>query len=127
MTLEEIIKTEKQILEDGNTIENNIIQGCDITVIGHFGNLVSLNVWADNCCLLSNYNNTNNLGWIIKALVELYGLTDEDGYVMSKFKNIPCRIIVEGKNGGLGGKVIGFGHFMKDKFVYKNDLVKITE
>jgi len=126
MKFEDIIKTEKEIIADGNSIENNIIVGSDISCIGHFGNVVCLDIWTNNCSLFSGYNNTDNIGWQIKALVELFDLTDEDGFLLSKFKNIPCRIITEG-SGGWGSKVIGFGHFMKDKFVYKEDFAKITE
>jgi len=126
MKFEDIIKTEEEIIADGNSIENNIIVGSDIRCIGHFGNVVSLDIWTNNCSLFHAYNNTNNIGWQIKALVELFDLTDEDGFLLSKFKNIPCRIITEG-SGGWGSKVIGFGHFMKDKFVYKEDFARITE
>ncbi len=126
MKFEDIIKTEKEIIADGNSIENNIIIGSDINCIGHFGNVVSLNIWTYNCSLFHAYNNTNNIGWQIKALVELFDLTEEDGFLFSKFKNIPCRIITE-DSGGWGSKVIGFGHFMKDKFVYADDFAKITE
>ena len=127
MKFEDIIKTEKEIIADGNSIENNIIVGSDICCIGHFGNVVSLSIWTNNCSLFQVHNNTDNIGWQIKALVELFDLTEEDGFLLSKFKNIPCRIIIEGSNSWCGGKVIGFGHFMKDKFVYKEDFAKITE
>jgi hypothetical protein len=121
---EDIIKTIKQIIADGNSIENNIIIGSDIRCIGHFGNTVSLDIWATNCSLFHAYNNTDNIGWQIKALVELFDLTDEDGFLFSKFRNIPCRIITSGR---FGSKVIGFGHFMKDKFIYTDDFAKITD
>ena len=126
MKFKDIIKTEKEIIADGNSIENNIIVGSDICCIGHFGNVVSLDIWTNNCSLFHDYNNTNNIGWQIKALVELFDLTEEDGFFLSKFKNIPCRIITKG-SGGWGSEVIGFGHFMKDKFVYSKDFAKIDE
>lgn len=126
MRLKDIIQTEKQIIADGNSIENNIITGADIICIGHFGNIVSLNIWINNCCLYSHHYNTDNIGWQIKALVELFDLTEEDGFKLTDFKHIPCRIITEG-SGGWGSRIIGFGHFMKDKFVYKEDFAKIDE
>lgn len=125
MKLKDIIQTEKQVIADGNSIKNNIITSSDISCIGHFGNMVSLDIWGSNCAIFHGYNNTDNIGWQIKALVELFDLTEEDGFLLSKFKNIPCRIITEGSGGW--GRVIGFGHFMKDKFVYKEDFAKITE
>lgn len=123
MKLDDIIKKESDILADDHKIENEMIRGADIAVIGHFGNLVSLNVWTGCCCLLHDYNNTRNLGLILKAFVELFDLTDEDGYCFSKIKDIPCRIISD----GWGSKVLGFGHFMKDRFVYTEDFIRITE
>ena len=123
MKLDDIIKKESDILANDHKIENEMIRGADIAVIGHFGNLVSLNVWTGCCCLLHNYNNTQNLGLILKAFVELFDLTDEDGYCFSKIKDIPCRIISD----GWGSKVLGFGHFMKDRFVYTEDFIRITE
>ena len=123
MKLDDIIKKESDILADNHKIENEMIRGADIAVIGHFGNLVSLNVWTGCCCLLHDYNNTRNRGLILKAFVELFDLTDEDGYCFSKIKDIPCRIISD----GWGSKVLGFGHFMKDRFVYTEDFIRITE
>ena len=123
MKLSDILCTREQVLKNRWTIDNDMIKGADIAVVGHFGNAVSLNVWTTCCCLFHNHDNTQNLGILIKALVELFDLTDEDGYSFSKIKDIPCRII----SGGFGTKVIGFGHFMKDKFVYTDDLQKLTE
>ena len=125
MRLKDIIKTKEQIIADGNSIENNIIVNCDIVCCGHFGNSVSLNIQTDNCGLFGGYNNTSNIGWQIKALVELFDLTEEDGFRLTNFKNLPCRIITEGS--GRWGRVIGFGHFMQDKFVYSDDFAKINE
>ena len=123
MKLSDIIRTRDQVEADGYQLENEMIHGADISVIGHFGNAVSLNVWTGCCCLIHDCNLTQNLGIVIKALVELFDLTDEDGYNFSKFKEIPCRII----SSGSGTKVVGFGHFMKDKFVYTDDLKLLTE
>ena len=123
MKLNDVLVTKSKIEKDGHDIDNEMIRGADISVIGHFGNLVTLNVWTGCCCLIHDRNNTANLGFLIKALVELFELTDEDGFAFDKMKDIPCRIVSD----GLGSKVIGFGHFMKDRFVYTKDFVKITE
>ena len=123
MKLSEIIKTKSEIEADGHEIDNNIIRGVNISVLGHFGNAVSLNVYTDNCCLIHDYNNTDNIGFLIRALVELFDLTEEDGFDFCKIKDVPCRIISD----GWGSKVLGFGHFMKDRFVYRDDFVKITD
>ena len=121
MKLADIVHSKEYVLNNEDAIENDMIMGNDIKIIGHFGNIVSLIIWTSSVCIISGYNNTGNLGLIIKAIVELLGVDDEDGYCFSKLKNVPCRIIVR------DNKCVGFGHFMKDKFVYVNDLAKITE
>lgn len=123
MKLDEIIKTKREILDGGYDIENNIIGGCNVVVTGHFGNVVSLNLWCMGVSPFSGYNNTDNIGFLIKSLIEFFELTDEDGFNLSEdFRNIPCRIILEKRN-----RCVGFGHFMKDKFVFSKDFAKIME
>ena len=126
MKLEDIIKTKEQIKEMGHSIENNMIEYVDINTIAHFGNVTCFEIVCSNICAMSSYNNLRSLGFIIKAFIELLDLSEEDGLRLSKIKNIPCRLIFEGQ-GGWGSKCIGFGHFMKDKFVFVDDFAKINE
>ena len=122
MKLKDITYTCNDVVRTGYTIENNIIVGCSIRVIGHFGNIVSLNVYCKNVCIYSGYNNTENLGIIIKAFIELFELESDDGYDLKNFHDIPCRVIFENRN-----KAVGFGHFMNDKFVLVDDFAKLSE
>ena len=126
MKLKDIIKTEKEIKETGHTIENNIIEEVNINTIAHFGNTTCFEILCSNVCAMGYYNNTRNLGYMIRAFIELFDLSEEDGIRLSEIKNIPCRIICEGQ-GGWGSRCIGFGHFMKDKFVLTDDFAKIDE
>jgi len=126
MKLNDIIKTQKDIIADGNSIENNIIETVDINVIAHFGNCPCFEITGFNVGCFAGYNNTQNLGFLIRAFYNLFGLSEEDGLRLNEVKKIPCRLIFEG-DGGWGSKCIGFGHFMKDKFVYSNDFAKIDE
>ena len=126
MKFEDIIKTKEQIKEMGHSIENNMIEYVDVNTIAHFGNVTCFEVVCSNICAMSSYNNLRSLGFIIKAFIELLDLSEEDGLRLSKIKNIPCRLIFEGQ-GGWGSKCIGFGHFMKDKFVFVDDFAKINE
>ena len=126
MKLQDIIKTEKQIKEIGHSIENNIIEKVDINTIAHFGNVTCFEILCSNVCAMSGYNNIKNLGYIIKAFIELFDLSREDGLRLTEIKNIPCRLIFEG-SGGWGSRCIGFGHFMKDKFVLTEDFAKVNE
>ena len=124
MKLKEIIKTRKQIEEMGYRIENNIIENVDINTIAHFGNVVCFEIMCENVCPMSSYNNISNLGYILRAFIELFDLSEEDGLRLTKIKSLPCRIVLEG---GWGSKCVGFGHFMKDKFVLTEEFAKINE
>lgn len=124
MELKDIIKTKKQIEESGYKIENNFIEKVDINTIAHFGNLNCFEIMCTNVCPMSGYNNIQNLGYIIKAFIEFFEISREDGLRLREIKNIPCRLIFEG---GWGSRCVGFGHFMKDKFVLVEDFVHINE
>ena len=124
MELKDIIKTKEELESKGYGIENNVIKYVDVNVVAHFGNAICFEIYCDNIVPLSGYYNTNNLGYMIKAFVELLGADREDGVRLSELKNIPCRLVFENKN-PWGNKAIGIGHFMKDKFVLFDDFVKI--
>lgn len=128
MVLQDIIKTKSEILEMGHGIDNNIITNIDVNVIAHFGNCTCFEIACTNVVPMCTYNNIKNLGYMIQAFVELFDLSEEDGIRISEIKNIPCRLIFENaKNDDCfwGCKCIGFGHFMKDKFVLTKDFVKV--
>ena len=123
MKLSDVMITKAEIEEDGHQIDNEMIRGVGINVIAHFNNAVSLNVYTGSCCIIHDTNNTGNLGVIIKAFIELFELDEEDGIDFCKLKDLPVRIISDGPF----SRVIGFGHFMKDRFVYTEDFLRITE
>ena len=124
MNLKNIIKTEKEIREMGYEIENNIIEKVDINTIAHFGNVTCLEIGCTNVYPMSTYNNIGNLGYVLRAFIELFDLSEEDGLLLTKIKSIPCRLVFEGD---WGSKCIGFGHFMKNKFVLTEEFAKIDE
>ena len=126
MKLEDVVKTEQEIKDMGHSIENNIITAVEVNVVAHVGNVTCFEISCENVWPMSSYNNLRNLGYIIKAFIELFDLSEEDGIRLSEIKNVPCRLIFEG-SGGWGSKCIGFGHFMKDKFVLTKDFVKVDE
>ena len=123
MELKDIIKTKKEIEEMGYKIENNFIENVDINTIAHFGNLTCFEIMCTNVCPMSGYNNIGNLGYIIRAFFEVIGLSEEDGMRLSEIKNVPCRLIFEG---GWGSRCVGFGNFMKDKFVLTSEFAQIN-
>lgn len=127
INLESIIKTKTEIEALGHGVENNILEYIDINTIAHFGNVTCLELVCSNVCPMSTYNNTGNLGYLIRALIELLGISQEDGLRLSDIKNIPCRLVFECAGHTWGSKCIGIGHFMKNKFVLIEDLVKIND
>lgn len=126
MKLKDIILTKEQIESMGYCIENNIIESVDVNTIAHFGNCTCLEIACSNVWPMSGYNNTRDLGYLIKAFIELFGISNEDGLRLTDIKNIPCRLVFNGRN-SLGSRCIGFGHFMKDKFVLTEEFAKVNE
>lgn len=126
MKLQDVLKTKKEVEADGYTIVNNIIETVDVRVIGHFGNITCLSIFCKDIVPVCNLNNLQNLGFLIRSLFDLLDMTDEDGRYLSDAKDIPCRLIFT-RGAEWGSKCVGFGNFMKDKFVYTGDFVKINE
>lgn len=125
----DIIKTkkdlEKQLGKIG--IENNIMHDFDISVTGHFGNSVSFTLMCDNICPPAMYNNKGNIGYIIAFLVDFFDKEDDNTISVKKsLKEIPIRLVFDDDN-GWGGKCIGLGHFMKDRFILFENLCKISK
>lgn len=112
-------KTEAEIFEH-HTIRNDIIRQIDIEIIGHLDNLCQLVIVGSNRVLMSGYNNTHALGYILQNLIEFFDLQDENGVFLSSIKNVPCRVILN-----FQGYIVGFGHFMKDRFVMIHDIIKV--
>lgn len=117
--LKEIIKSKQDIENLGYSIENNILKEIDVNVIAHFGNTTCLELFCRDVSIMRTYNNLSNLGYLIKALVEFLEIEEEDGKRISSIKNIPIRIIINNST------CVGFGHFMKNKFVLTDDFAKI--
>ncbi len=126
MKFDEIIKTEQELKSSGYSVENNIIKSIDVDIIAHFGNCTCFEIICTDRHLMGVYNNTKSLGFLIRAFVELFDLSREDGIKLTSIKNVPCRLVFDGEP-SWGAKCIGFGHFMKDKFVLIEDFVKINE
>lgn len=121
-TYEDIVKRKSDL--GSMQIENNMIDSIEINVVGHFGNISTLEMFFTNCCLFSQYNLGGYLGDVLKVIVEVLDLTDDNGIRISKIKNVPVRIVSES---GWGSKVIGFGHFMKDRFVLVEDVIGLAK
>ncbi len=112
--------TKRELEAEGYVVENNVLKEVNINIIAHFGNVSCLELVCENVVPMSGYNNTQNLGFLLKNFVELLGIEQEDGIRLSAMKNIPIRLVFESP-GGVGSKCIGFGNFMKDKFVLTSE------
>lgn len=118
-----LLKTEAEVRErlgDGYHIENNVIKKIDVSIVPHFGNVISLDMLCENVCPYPLYNNTGNIGYIIRALVALLdlGLRD-DGAALSEIRNVPIRIVFDGKE---FGRAVAIGHYIEDRFVFIDEL-----
>lgn len=117
------MKTQSQLELEGYYIENNMVTSIDLNVIAHFGNITCLEMFFTNCVLFSDCNIGGLLPDVLKAIVEVLEIENEDGLRISEIKNIPCRIVTTSEG---FGKVVGFGHFMKQKFVLADDLIEMA-
>ena len=98
-------------------VQNEMIENIDLNFIAHYG-VVSLRVELKSWTLFKEYNLTLHCGCIMKFLTELLEIQKEDGLLLSEIKNVPCRIIVKDR------EVIAIGHWMKDKFVNIEELIR---
>ena len=121
-----IIKTETDLKKELGKccVENNIIKNIDIVVTGHFGNSVSVQMLCDNICPLGLYNSTGNIGFILRALIEIFDKEDDNSVSIKALQGTPIRLVFNGDN-SWGEKAVAIGHFMKDRFVMIDDLMKI--
>ena len=126
-TVKDITYTLNDIKSVGYGVENNIIKEIDINIIAHFGNIPCLTIMCEDICPYGAYNDIARLGYLLKAFVEFFGVDREDGVMLSKIKNIPCRLVFTG-NGEthFGEKAVGIGHYMKDKFIFFKDLQELV-
>lgn len=104
-------------LPSGCEVQNEMIENIDLNFIAHYG-VVSLCVNMSNRILFSEYNLTLHCGCIMKFLTELLEIQKEDGLLLSEIEDVPCRIIVKDR------EVIAIGHWMKDKFVNIEELIR---
>ena len=120
-TYKDIVKKQSELKD--LCIENNILKGIDVNVVGHFGNITTLEMQFTNCCLFSGYNLGSLLPFVLKVIVESLELSKDNGIRLSDIKEIPIRIVSNSPY----GRVIGFGHFMKDRFLLVEDIIKLAK
>lgn len=122
-TYKDIIKSKTELKNNGYIIENAMLEYMDIDIIGHFGNVTTFNMVTNCCCIFSDYNMGAILSEVIKCVIEVLNLSEEDGLHLFKVKNIPIQIVSK----GWGSKVEGFGYFIGDRFVMVNDVIALAK
>lgn len=124
-----MLKTEKQLREQFDNriyIENNIINKIDILVTGHFGNTVSLDMQCENISPIPLWNSTHNIGYIIRNLIKIFDKEDDRSVNIKELEGTPIRIVINSDN-KFSGKCVAIGHFMKDRFILIDDLMKVNQ
>ena len=122
-TYKDILKTKNELTDDGYVIENAMLEYMDIDIIGHFGNITTFNMITNCCCIFSNYNMGAILSEVIRCVIEVLNLSEEDGLHLSKIKSVPIQIVSK----GWGSKVEVFGYFIGDRFVMVNDVIALAK
>lgn len=124
----QIIKTEADLKKELGEccIENNVIKKIDVVVTGHFGNAVSAEMICENICPLGLYNSTGNIGYILRALIDIFDKENDNSVSIKALEGTPIRLVFNSAN-SWGSKAVAIGHFMKDRFVMIDDLMKIKE
>ena len=61
-------------------------------------------------------NISSDVGYVMRAFIKLFDLSKEDGVDLSEIKDVPCRLVF------YKGRCVGLGHFMKDRFMFTEDL-----
>lgn len=115
----DIAKRQRDLSEE-YTVENDYLESLEIKIIGHFNNATTLAMWFTRCCLFDGHNLGGGISEVIRVIVESLDLTEEDGLLMSDVKRVPVRIVIN------GGRVVGFGHFMKDRFLLAEDVFSLA-
>lgn len=122
-TYKDIIKSKTELENNGYTVENAMLEYMDIDIIGHFHNAITFSMVTNCCCIFSNYNMGAILSEVIRCVVEVLNLSEEDGLHLFKVQNVPIQIVSK----GLGSKVEGFGYFLGDKFVMVDDVIELAK
>lgn len=126
----DIIKSEETIREEQKekgceiAVTNNIIDDIKIVAVAHFANAITLTIQCADCSLLGWFEVTDNIGYILRFLVDLFDKNNDDGANINSLKNTPIRLI---HSGNKYGEVIAIGHFMKNCFVYLDDIAKLKK
>lgn len=105
-------------------IAEDELQRIDIEVIPHYGWLPCFSLHFKSCSPIPPHNNTRNLGFILHTFLQLFQVR-EDGEYLSKFVNKRVRLVYS--YDGYGERCVAVGHPYVDKFIFFEDLMKVSD
>lgn len=110
----------------GGELSNDMITSFSVEITGHGGEIVSP---AFHFARAQDFGwgcvTTANIGFIIWLAAQLFDLFEDDSRDFGKaIKNCPIRLYSWGGAGDIYMKTVCIGHFMKDRFVYGEDLLR---
>lgn len=102
--------------DDPIHVENAILHGIDLVVIGHFGNSIFLSVSIET----PSYPyvafpdiSYNNIPRFIRLIFDLLHLSEEDGRKLSSVKDMACRVAFKSDS-----RIAAIGHFLRDEWMF---------
>lgn len=129
--MKSIFMMKQDIEGKGLWIHNGIIRRVKISIIGHFGGVISIGFEIETesgiySNVMGEYSSTITGGIILQNIFNLFDFVEDDPIGLEKLNNVPCRYIVEDC-----GQCVGIGSFLKDRFmIFKNtheDAMKYIE
>lgn len=112
-----ILKKEKELKD--YTLKNDIIKSFDITIYGHYGNTMNPLMYLSSGCINFNTISSKDIQSFFANTLNLLDLTKEDRQTLSEITDVPIRLVLSNT---IEKTIIGFGHFMKDKFILFEDI-----
>ena len=127
MSIQKVITTEKELTGRINLyqIKEDELKRIDVQVIPHYGWVTCLTLHFDHEFPIQPHNNTRNLGYVLHHLFQLFDIR-EDGEYMSNIANKKVRLVYS-YDAPFCGQCIAIGHPYKDKFIFFEDLMKVSE
>lgn len=127
MSIKKLMLTEKEVAERITmySVKEDELKRIDVQVIPHYGWVTCLTLHFDRGCMPSPHNNTRNLGYVLHHFLQLFDI-HEDGACLSSITNKKVRLVYN-YDSSFGGQCVAIGHPYKDKFIFFEDLMKVSE
>lgn len=116
-------KTEEELRKSAHLIVNGYVEYMDLALIPDCQHELAVELHlkcgpTQYASPLSGVLLTRSCGLVIRALLGTLGIDAQDAARLSDVRGEPCRIVRDQNT------VIGIGHFMEDKFILFDELIK---